>query len=580
MYSRFKKTIYSKLKSHPVIFLVLITLVLLLPQLVSQNMISGSDSVFHFNRFYDAAMQIKEGNYQPFISLYGFQQSGRIVNAVYSPYLAYLMGGILLLSQTWFNFQVVSNLVLYLVSGFSMYYLLRRLEVRIPIRVTISCVYLTTFAVQYWITRQGFSSWGAAILPLCLIPIIKMVNDYDINVLELGFFTALMFQVHFLSTLFLMMIYVPFFIYAFVRTREKFKMVGKTIVSIIIFFLLTLNLWGNLWQLYSNNQILAPFINYNMAEATITYQSFYCLFTPFFLFFIMITTIRIFFKFRTSLTPFLQITISTGIVFLVLSSNLIPWTFLLSENVKIAQLIQFPFRFVIPAIFLFLLAMGLLLNNYDFKELKIFSISKMIGFAVLQTLILQIVLLTTWSKPEDYIFSVTNTYLTADSPQEIKESFYSKDLSLALTYIQKSTPDYLPVYENYEATKYKLYKAQVIDLEEYFGKEIEKDKLLVKWVGEDSERAMVPIVGYKNTSLILNGERLTADEVQHSQIGIIKVLQQKGPNVLEVSYTTPKFVTISIFLPPAVIVCCLIFLLSKKIFYKVPASYTRGLINN
>ena len=49
--------------------------------------ILGSDSIFHYNRFYEAAMQLKNGNFSYFLSLYGFQQSGRIVNALYDPFL-------------------------------------------------------------------------------------------------------------------------------------------------------------------------------------------------------------------------------------------------------------------------------------------------------------------------------------------------------------------------------------------------------------------------------------------------------------------------------------------------------------
>ncbi len=52
----------------------------------------GSDSIFHYNRFYEAAMQLKMVTFL-LLSLYGFQQSAGIVNA-YGPFFAYLQEGL------------------------------------------------------------------------------------------------------------------------------------------------------------------------------------------------------------------------------------------------------------------------------------------------------------------------------------------------------------------------------------------------------------------------------------------------------------------------------------------------------
>ncbi|MDU1879425.1 MAG: hypothetical protein E6779_07590, partial [Finegoldia magna] len=60
-----------------------------------------------YNRFYEDAMQLKNGNFSYFLSLYGFQQSGRIVNALYGPFFSYLQGGLVLISGTWFRYQIV-----------------------------------------------------------------------------------------------------------------------------------------------------------------------------------------------------------------------------------------------------------------------------------------------------------------------------------------------------------------------------------------------------------------------------------------------------------------------------------------
>lgn len=59
------------------------------PQLWTHKMILGADALFHYNRFYETAEQLKTENFSYFISIFGFQQSGRIVNAVYGPLFAY-----------------------------------------------------------------------------------------------------------------------------------------------------------------------------------------------------------------------------------------------------------------------------------------------------------------------------------------------------------------------------------------------------------------------------------------------------------------------------------------------------------
>ncbi|OTE88240.1 hypothetical protein B1K96_36945, partial [Escherichia coli] len=87
--------------------------------ILGQGMILGSDVVFHFNRFYETSQQIKEGNFQYFLSIYGFQQSARIVNALYGPFFAYFQGLLVLLSPSWFSYQLLANGLLYLLAGFS-----------------------------------------------------------------------------------------------------------------------------------------------------------------------------------------------------------------------------------------------------------------------------------------------------------------------------------------------------------------------------------------------------------------------------------------------------------------------------
>ncbi|EOD02750.1 hypothetical protein IV58_GL001239 [Lactobacillus delbrueckii subsp. jakobsenii ZN7a-9 = DSM 26046] len=54
-------------------------------QMRTGNIIIGSDTIFHYNRFYKTAQQIKHGNFNWFMTMYGFSHSGRVINALYGP---------------------------------------------------------------------------------------------------------------------------------------------------------------------------------------------------------------------------------------------------------------------------------------------------------------------------------------------------------------------------------------------------------------------------------------------------------------------------------------------------------------
>lgn len=140
--------------------ILLVSLIMALPQLLGRGMIIGSDSIFHFNRFYDTAMQIKEGNFQYFISMYGFQESGRIVNALYGPLTAYMHGLLVLISNSWYKYQILANITLFLLSGSAMYFFLKKGKIVSQLCLPISILYMTTYSIHYWTIRQGFSSWG------------------------------------------------------------------------------------------------------------------------------------------------------------------------------------------------------------------------------------------------------------------------------------------------------------------------------------------------------------------------------------------------------------------------------------
>ena len=215
-----KKAVLFKPTVLQLLVIFCVSLLLLLPQLFGRGLILGSDAVFHFNRFYETSQQIKEGNYQYFLSIYGFQQSGRIVNALYGPFFAYFQGILVLISRSWFQYQLLSNGLLYLLAGTSMYTLLRQLKVSGWLSVGMGILFMTTYSIQYWVERQGFSAWGAAILPFCFIPLIDMTRFQRIRPFAVGVSVAALFQIHVFSSILLVLIYIPFFLRTFLKSQK------------------------------------------------------------------------------------------------------------------------------------------------------------------------------------------------------------------------------------------------------------------------------------------------------------------------------------------------------------------------
>lgn len=93
------KKVVNYLKNNSVVFITIFTvsLFLVLPQILNKSLVLGGDSNFHFNRIYDTYMQLRTGNFNYFQTNFGFQQSGRIINALYGPGFSYILGLLLVI---------------------------------------------------------------------------------------------------------------------------------------------------------------------------------------------------------------------------------------------------------------------------------------------------------------------------------------------------------------------------------------------------------------------------------------------------------------------------------------------------
>ncbi|WP_158006623.1 hypothetical protein [Floricoccus penangensis] len=546
----------------------MVAFTLVIPQLITRNMIMGSDSIFHFNRFYDTSQQIKEKNFQYFISMYGFEQSARIVNALYSPYIAYIHGLIVLISRSWFTYQVSSNFLLYILSGISMYVFLLRANIKNPFILYSSILYMTTYSVLYWVIRQGFSSWGAVVMPFCFSLIFELIqSNYKIPKFRLGIYLALALQVHMLSAFMITIAYLISFTFAFAKTTSKRGFICDILREIIIFILLTLNIWTSYFTILFCDYITQPFINIDMNLSTITQNSYYWLINPVFLLPILVITLVYLPRNWKRFFDADKILFIIMLVYLILSTNLIPWNYLVKINFYLAQLIQFPFRFFIPATIILIYLFTKIFQDTKLKIDKHKLMKLIILISIIQVVTLVLFTLNTWNSKENFLKTGDKTVYLSKEFKYIKESFYDKDKSKSLALVSKGTADYLP--DNFTSSKsiskYDVYEEEIIKINPEFKKYVKNNSLIIEWKG-NNQTNNIPIVTYKGTQLNLNNKKLIGENYSLSEIGSLNIKKDilNMENTLSVNYVDNIFTRMSIIFTPLSWLVFIILLLIER----------------
>ena len=533
------------------LFIIGFAILLVTPQLFTRKVILGSDSIFHYNRFYEAAMQLKNGNFSYFLSLYGFQQSGRIVNALYGPFFAYLQGGLILISGTWFRYQIVSRVLLHILAESSMYALLKQCKVKTSIALSLGLLYATTFSIQYWTMRQGFSSWGAALLPYCFIPAIHYVFYQRVDQVRLALSMALIFQIHVLSALMLAMMYIPFYLYTFVKatTSKKKETILKVLIAVILFLLLTVNVWGVLLYLRGANHLLDPFINREIGKNGIDGTARYWLYTPISLMVLLILQFIYAIVNWKKLARWKRILHFIYFVFFFLSTGLFPWQYLVENGNTFAELIQFPFRFFVPATILLLAITGLTVTRFvNWRKSIAVLLFAFAGVGLIQNIMDTTDRVKSAAQDGELISIVKHTYVEGDY-QTISLTMNDSDLSQFLNLVVKSIPDYVPIYGTIgKQNTYDLYYENIVT-NQRTEKLIKDNYLVLTWQADEGEELNLPIVVYKDSILTLNGKELDKDDYNLSTIGTPTVSSQEGKNKLELRYQEPEWLFVAISAP-------------------------------
>lgn len=537
----------------PYVWIAGMAVLLILPQLILHSTIVGSDAIFHFNRIYDAAKQMQNFNFSYFQTNYGFQQSGRIINALYGPYFAYLSGVLLILVRSWYHFQIFSTLLVYLIGGIGMYLLATKVRATKRTALIAALLFMNVGWLPRWGLSQNLNSWGAALAPFVLICAVRMISDHQrpIKIIPLALIIAIIIEIHILSTILFTLVLLPFFMIGLWRANDKIKMLLDTILAALLTILLTANIWGSFLTIFANNSIAEPAkfaleqnaLQFSMILGQRNQLGAVCL--------VLFVAQLVYVLVSKRATTVNRIVTVIGALILFIASDLFPWVTLQHQLPFLQSTLQFPVRFTIIAYPLLFCGAAI-----SATQLRLSSEHRVgyyrFGALIAVLLCLAPNMLSMALKAETYhsvdvLDSWTGVTVLADTPDQIRSSLHAEHPGQLLTLVEKRHPDYLPIPNEFKRLNFKRsdeYEKQIIDRHrEFEHKVLSGGRLQLTWNAERRDYRQVPLIMYKESILQLNGHRLNSYQYDETNIGAPVVPQEIGRNTLILQFKQPRSFT-------------------------------------
>ncbi|WP_304682576.1 cell division protein [Lactobacillus taiwanensis] len=519
----------------PIVLSVIIATILIWTELSTRSGLTLDDTAFHFHRFYDTYQQIQNHNFSYFQMNYGMGASGRIVNALYGPFLAYLMGFLLLFCSSWLRFQIVITYLIFIIGGLGTYHLSRKVKISKTVSAIITAMFLTTGYIAYWPRSNAFNSWGAVLIPFVLMQGINLLNNHQkrFSWVSLGIVMAIVAQIHLLSTFFAILTLIPFFIYGLVLSKNKHQMWIDAFKAVGLFIILTANVWGAFLLLYPTNQMASPInyspvltaLNLSVAGASTMWTSI----TEVTLLLFIVQIIYVLFNFRSSrLNTFVTL---EGAVFLYLSSNLFPWQFIKDNFPAVTGYLQFPNRFTVVAYPLLFIGIGLTITEI------IKNHGKKIGI-IASALAIVVVLFNVRADFNEINNNITYNKGITSNVKEMKE----QGLDVYIKKIAINSPDYLPVQRKIKSSDVTGILMSMAPQEKNFSKKnLPGGQLQLKWNEAKVKLVTLPIFMYRQSQLNVNGKKVNP---KLNEIGMPQVTAKVGENTAILSFKTPTWFTV------------------------------------
>lgn len=507
----------------PYLVFALVIILVMNSQLRHHITIIVGDGYFHFTRIYDAAQQIRTHNFSYFQMNWGFDQSGRIVNAVYGPMFAYLMGFLLLLSGSWFKFQILTGFLISFAAAAGMYQLMKKVNNNLFVDTLVSLVYLCQ--ISWWNQGATFGSISAMMLPYVLLVAVRMIQNWQkpISWLQLGLTMSIVAQIHLMSTLLFTIMLIPFAIAGFCHTDNKKTMIYNFLGAVGLTIVLTANVWGALIYFHLHDVMANP-IETNMAISAVGWANMSELFWGLAIFQI----IYVLFHLRESLLN--NIVTLTGTIFLVISTNLMPWNAIQTAYPVLRSTFQVPRRLMIEAIPLLLLGVGITIKFMVQRDHN--DVGTWCAFLI-------VMLLVGFNSKLTVNNFYTNTSIQSTMPMQYEAR--ANNNGKIFYYRNVPAPDYLPQVKNISGTKKAaLYEQDVIKRQYQFEHLVlPGGRLELKWFSPKISKVKLPIVMYRDSHLIVNNHAVK--HPNRNEIGVPTVNQIKGKNKAILSFQAPNW---------------------------------------
>lgn len=527
---------------------------IMFPQFVSHGVILGTDSIFHFNRFYDAAKQIQQWNFSYFQSNYCFQQSGRIINAVYGPLFAYLNGIILGMVGTWFRYQIVTTFIVYMLGGIGMYKLGIKVNSKRVFAIICALIYMNIGWLPRWELAQNMNAWGAALAPYMVICGVRMLQNHQrpVNWLQLMALMTIIIQIHVLSSLFFAMTLIPFFIIGMFLARSRQQMWIETLKAVGGTIVLTANVWGALLMLNIHNNIAHP-ADFEMVKNALQPSHFsstrgFLIYAMWILF--LIQLVYVLANIKQSL---INTTVTLlGTIVLITSSFMLPWKTIQATIPALAHTLQFPNRLTIIAYPLLLTGVAITTTAIT-KKVSEQDIHRQLSTGVLLLMLFLVFAPTTIEvykraaryESENVLNSFSAIARVSDNKTAIRRSVHDLYPGQLLTMVEKRSPDYLPIPKKYMNRKYVrsyAYQAQIINQAKNFKHTVlVNGGLQLTWNANKAGKVRLPIIIYHESQLTVNGQR--QHKIQRSSVGAPYVQQKKGQNTATLYFKQANWFT-------------------------------------
>ena len=533
------------------LFIFLAALGLVLPLLLSNRPVVGIDALFHFNRFYDVAEQLKHGQFSYFMAEYGYQQSGRIVTPLYGPWLSYLMGALLVLLPNWFWFEVVTDVVVLVIAGFGIYRLVRYLDATRYASLLSAVVYMALPLTTEWQNSQAFSAIGAALLPYVIYyGIAFMKQPTTFSWIGLAVSLAVITQSHLFTSLLATLVLAIFFVISIMK--QPWSVIRQLLVRLVcaigLYAVLSANVIVGMLDVMGTNRILTPFTPADIGQKGMhvafdrlpSLRNYSVLALWVVVIFIGSTLVY------QKLQREYRVMLVLAALFFVLSLAEFPWHAVQQLMPTVVNTMQFPSRLAVVSNLALVVLLARLLSMVVITS-RIRRSTKIV-IAIVVVLVPVAISSSMLAKNAHRLHTtqlVKNKkhvqFNPNKTPMQIASDWRFGSLATGLQDIQKATPDYV-VNHGLRASDnaYDRYMQEIINNPIHVKVKQASDRMTLTWRATTTHKATLPVIIYKHSQVTLNGRRLT--QPTQSRIGAIRVVPQLGQNEIQVSYRPAGYV--------------------------------------